>query len=431
MILSGNMQINSKGHLEIGGCDTVALAEKFGTPLYVMDEELIRNNCRRYLNALKENYPRGKILYAAKAFLVLAMAKLVQEEGLGMDVVSGGELYTALKAGFPSEHLYFHGNNKSEQELLDALEAKVGRIVIDSFSELETLRALTGSRQQKAAVLLRVKPGVEAHTHEYIQTGQIDSKFGLGLEEAKEAVHMLLASAPYLELKGFHCHIGSQIFQLEPYRLAAQIMVKFISEVRRETGYIATELDMGGGLGIHYLKRDNPPSIETFVETVAGAVKEAAEKESFPLPELILEPGRSIVGEAGITLYRVGVIKDIPGIRRYVSVDGGMMDNIRPALYKSPYEALTANKASYNSLEKVTIAGKACESGDILIEDIELPPLEKGDILAVLSTGAYCYSMASNYNRNPRPAVIFVYRGKPRVVVRRETYEDLLAHDEL
>lgn len=431
MILSGTMQINSNQHLEIGGCDTVTLAEEFGTPLYVMDEELVRNNCRRYLHAIQKNYPRGKILYAGKAFLVLAMAKLVKEEGLGLDVVSGGEMYTALKAGFPPEHLYFHGNNKSEQELLDALQVKIGRIVVDSFSELETLRELAKSKQQKTAILLRVKPGVEAHTHEYIQTGQDDSKFGLGLQEAKEAVRMLLSAAPYLELKGFHCHIGSQIFQLEPYRAAARTMLKFMSEVRQETGFVAAELDMGGGLGIHYLQSDKPPTIETFVETVATAVKEAAEEENFPLPELLLEPGRSITGEAGITLYRVGVIKDIPGIRRYVSVDGGMMDNIRPALYQARYEAVIANKARQEPLEKVTVAGKACESGDLLIEDIELPPVEKGDILAVFSTGAYCYSMASNYNRNPRPAVVFVYKGKPRVVVRRETYDDLLALDEL
>jgi diaminopimelate decarboxylase len=431
MILSGTILVNNKQHLEIGGCDTVALASEFGTPLYVMDEDLMRENCRRYLQAIQKNYPRGKILYAGKAFLVLAMANLVKEEGLGLDVVSGGELYTALKAGFPPECLYFHGSNKSGEELLEALEAKAGRIVVDSFSELEELLELARSRQQKTAILLRIKPGIEAHTHDYIQTGQDDSKFGLGIPEAKEAVRLVLSSAPYLELKGFHCHLGSQIFQLEPYRLAARVMLNFMSQVRAETGYAASELDVGGGLGIHYLKSDNPPSIETFVETVAVAVREAAEQENFPLPELILEPGRSITGEAGVTLYRVGVIKDIPGVRRYVSVDGGMMDNIRPALYQARYEAMIANKALQEPVEMVTVAGKACESGDLLIEDTYLPPVEKGDILAVFSTGAYCYTMASNYNRNPRPAVIFVRNGKPRVVVRRETYDDLLAQDVL
>ena len=431
MILSGTMQINSKQHLEIGGCDTVALAEEFGTPLYVMDEEQVRENCRRYLQAMQKKYPRGKILYAGKAFLVLAMAKLVAEEGLGLDVVSGGELYTALKAGFPAEHLYFHGNNKSRQELLEALEAKIGRIVVDSFSELQELQELSASRRQKVDVLLRVKPGIEAHTHDYIQTGREDSKFGLGFSEAREAVRQILSAAPYLELRGFHCHIGSQIFQLEPYRLAAKAMLDFMSEVRAETGYVASELDLGGGLGIRYTQGENPPSIETFVETVAAAVQDEAEQRKYPLPELLLEPGRSITGEAGITLYRVGVIKEVPGVRCYVSVDGGMMDNIRPALYQARYEAMIANKALQEPVKTVTIAGKACESGDLLLVDTCLPPVEKGDLLAVFSTGAYCYAMASNYNRNPRPPVVFVRNGKPRVVVRRETYGDLLTLEEL
>ena len=431
MILSGTMRINSKQHLEIGGCDTVALAGEFGTPLYVMDEEQVRENCRRYLQTMQKKYPRGKILYAGKAFLVLAMAKLVAEEGLGLDVVSGGELYTALKAGFPAEHLYFHGNNKSRQELLEALEAKIGRIVVDSFSELQELQELSASRRQKVDVLLRVKPGIEAHTHDYIQTGREDSKFGLGFSEAREAVRQILSAAPYLELRGFHCHIGSQIFQLEPYRLAARAMLDFMSEVRAETGYVASELDLGGGLGIRYTQGDNPPSIETFVETVAATVQEEAEQRKYPLPELLLEPGRSITGEAGITLYRVGVIKEVPGVRCYVSVDGGMMDNIRPALYQARYEAMIANKALQEPVKTVTVAGKACESGDLLLEDTCLPPVEKGDLLAVFSTGAYCYAMASNYNRNPRPPVVFVRNGKPRVVVRRETYGDLLAMEEL
>ena len=431
MILSGTMRINSKQHLEIGGCDTVALAGEFGTPLYVMDEEQVRENCRRYLQTMQKKYPRGKILYAGKAFLVLAMAKLVAEEGLGLDVVSGGELYTALKAGFPAERLYFHGNNKSRQELLEALEAKIGRIVVDSFSELQELQELSASRRQKVDVLLRVKPGIEAHTHDYIQTGREDSKFGLGFSEAREAVRQILSAAPYLELRGFHCHIGSQIFQLEPYRLAARAMLDFMSEVRAETGYVASELDLGGGLGIRYTQGDNPPSIETFVETVAAAVQDEAEQRKYPLPELLLEPGRSITGEAGITLYRVGVIKEVPGVRCYVSVDGGMMDNIRPALYQAHYEAMIANKALQEPVKRVTVAGKACESGDLLIEDTCLPPVEKGDLLAVFSTGAYCYAMASNYNRNPRPPVVFVRNGKPRVVVRRETYGDLLTLEEL
>ncbi|NMB41246.1 MAG: diaminopimelate decarboxylase [Firmicutes bacterium] len=431
MILSGTMQINSKQHLEIGGCDTVALAEEFGTPLFIMDEEQMRKNCRRYLQAMQENYPRGKIIYAGKAFLVLAMASLIKEEGLGLDVVSGGELYTALKAGFPPEHIFFHGNNKSRTELSEALKAKVGTIIVDSLSELKELLELSRGREQKVPIYLRIKPGIDTHTHDYIQTGQDDSKFGLGFSKAIGAVRLVLSAAPYLDLKGFHCHIGSQIFQLEPFRLAARAMVGFMAEVRSETGYVAPELDLGGGLGIRYLKNDDPPSIEKFVQVITAAVKETAKREDFPLPKLLLEPGRSISGEAGITLYRVGVIKDIPGGRSFASIDGGMTDNIRPALYQAGYEAMVANKALQQPTKKVTVAGKACESGDLLIKDIYLPPLQKNDLLAVFSTGAYCYSMASNYNRNPRPAVIFVNNGKARVVVRRESYDDLIGLDVL
>ena len=430
MKLAGTMKINSSQHLEIGGCDTVDLAKQYGTPLYVMDEDLLRENCRRYVNALKNSYPRGKVIYAGKAFLVMAMASLVNEEGLGLDVVSGGELYTALKAGFPSENLYFHGNNKSADELTEAIESGVGRIVVDSLPEMEELVHLTKELNRKTALLMRIKPGIEAHTHDYIQTGQDDSKFGFGFSDAMEAVRLALASAPYLDLKGFHCHIGSQIFQLEPFRLAAGVMLNFMSDVRAKTGFAADELDIGGGLGIRYEKNDSPPSIESFVEVIARAVKEASGRENFPLPKLLLEPGRSITGEAGITLYRVGIIKDIPEVRRYVAVDGGMMDNIRPALYQASYEAVLANKASQKPVETVTIAGKACESGDILIENVLIPPAEKDDLLAVFSTGAYCYSMASNYNRNPRPAVVFVKNGESRIVVRREKYEDLIALDE-
>jgi diaminopimelate decarboxylase len=431
MILAGTFKINYKQHLEIGGCDTVDLARQYGTPLYVMDEELIRDNCRRYLRALKKNYPRGKIIYAGKALLVKAMVNLVKEEGLGLDVVSGGELYTALITGFPCEQIYFHGNNKLRSEMKEALEAGVGRIVVDSIAELKELAGLAREYNQKTPILLRVKPGIEAHTHDYVRTGQDDSKFGISLSEAPDAVRFALDPDSFLELMGFHCHIGSQILQLEPFRLAAEVMLKFMSDIRAETGFVARELDIGGGLGIRYREEDQPPSIEAFVENIAGAVRKYAQEYNYPLPELMLEPGRSIAGEAGITLYTVGVVKDVPGVRRFVSVDGGMMDNIRPALYGAGYEAVLANKAVQEPVETVTIAGKACESGDLLIENTILPPVEKGDLLAVFSTGAYCYSMASNYNRNPRPAVIFVRNGKSRVIVRRETYEDLVALDEL
>ncbi len=434
MIMSGSMEINAKGNLEIGGCDTVELAKQFGTPLFVMDEEQIRNNCRQYVNALKKHYPKGMVLFAGKAFLTLAMTRLVHEEEMGLDVVSGGELFTAVNAGFPVERIYYHGNNKSTRELVDAIKSGVGRIVVDSIPELEEIKELSAQfAEGKVSVLLRLKPGVEAHTHEYISTGQEDSKFGFGLadDSAMEAVESCLKASDLIDLRGFHCHIGSMIFQLEPFSVATRVMVEFMDRVRDKTGFVAEELDMGGGLGIRHKQEDDPPSIERFVENIALTLKSACQKQDFPLPELMLEPGRSITGEAGATLYTVGVIKDIPGIRRYVSVDGGMMDNIRPALYSAKYEAAICNKIGQESGELVTLAGKACESGDILIRDIYLPPLESGDIVAVFSTGAYCYSMSSNYNRNPRPAVVFVRNGEPRIVVRRESYEDLIALDVL
>jgi len=432
MILTGTMRINDKQHLEIGGCDTVELAEEFGTPLYIMDEETIRENCRRYKEALKSSYPQGEILYAGKAFLITAMAALITEEGLGLDVVSGGEIFTAIKAGFPPEHLCFHGNNKSREEIIFALESGVGRIVVDSLSELEELLSLSSEVKKRPTILLRIKPGVEAHTHDYIQTGQEDSKFGFGLqnEDTWKAISLAIQEKEKVNLVGFHCHIGSQIFQTEPFALAVDVMFAFMAEVREKTGFTASQLDMGGGLGIRYTKEDTPPSIETFVERISFAVKNAALKRDFPLPQLLLEPGRSIIGEAGITLYRVGVIKDIPGIRRYVAVDGGMADNIRPALYQAVYDAALANKAGEEPAMKVTIAGKACESGDILIQEAFLPPVKKDDILVLFATGAYCYAMACNYNRNPRPAVLFVRDGRARVVARRETYEDLVLLDQ-
>lgn len=428
----GTGRVNDKQHLEIGGCDTVELAEKYGTPLYVMDETLIRENCRRYQNALKKLYPFGEIFYAGKAFLIMAMAALVNEEGLGLDVVSGGELFTAGKAGFPPGRICFHGNNKSGEEIVQALQAGVGRIVVDSLPELEELLYLADKTGKRPVILLRIKPGIEAHTHGYIQTGQEDSKFGFGLqdEDTWKAIELSLQGNRKVELRGFHCHIGSQIFQTEPFALAVEAMFDFMVEVKAKTGFIASQLGMGGGLGIRYTKEDMPPSIETFVEFIATKVKSAAAKRSFPLPQLLLEPGRSIVGEAGITLYRVGAIKDIPGVRRYAAVDGGMADNIRPALYQAVYDAALANRAKEEPSEKVTIAGKACESGDILIQEVILPPVKKGDLLAVFSTGAYCYAMAGNYNRNPRPAVLFVRDGKARVVARRETYEDLIRLDQ-
>lgn len=434
MIFLESLAVNEHNHLEIGGCDAVELAKTFGTPLFVMDEGLLREKCRRYRRALEEYYPGESIVaYAGKAFLTLAMAKLLDEEGLSLDVVSGGEMHTALQAKFPPQKLYFHGNNKTARELDTALEAGIGKIVVDSLPELDELLVRLQKHSTKAQVLLRIKPGVEAHTHDYIQTGQEDSKFGFGLTDgsALEAIDKILSHREYFELVGFHCHIGSQIFQLEPFGVAAEKMIDFMAQVYDRWGVAVAELDMGGGLGIRHNSEDNPPSIESFVQHISSAVEKASKEKGYPLPRLVLEPGRSIAGEAGITLYEVGVIKDVPGIRRYVSVDGGMMDNIRPALYEAAYEAVLANRANAEASEKVTVAGKACESGDILIKDALLPPVQQGDLLAVFSTGAYCYSMASNYNRNPRPPVVFVWDGQSRLVVRRETEEDLIALDQL
>lgn len=429
-MLRGTMRINEYGHLEIGGCDCVELTKQFGTPLYVMDEALIRENCRRYKKAFAQNYPaEARICYAGKAFLVLAMCQLVDEEGLYLDVASGGELFTALQAKFPTERIYMHGNFKSEEELTMAVRSKIGRVVVDCMEELERLNSIAARQDALADILLRLTPGVEAHTHEYIRTGQIDTKFGFHIENgvALEAVRKAL-SLKHLRLHGFHCHIGSQVFEIEPYRIAIEQMFSFAATVHSETGFVIRELNLGGGLGVRYTPEDDPPSIETFVASICEAVKDVASRFGFELPTLAFEPGRSIVGEAGTTLYTVGVVKEIPKVRTYVSVDGGMSDNPRPALYGARYFAVIANKASQEPNKVVTVAGKHCES-DTLIRDITLADPQPGDILAVFTTGAYHYSMASNYNRFPRPAVVFVKDGKAKLVVRRETYDELLKCD--
>lgn len=430
MFLSGTMLINEQGHLEIGGCDTVALAKQFGTPLYVMDEELIRHNCGIYRDTFSRLYPHSQVAYAGKAFLTTAMCRLLDEEGLALDVVSGGEIFTALTAGFPAAKMIYHGNNKTPVEIKQALAVGVGRFVVDSISELELLESIAAAAGKKANIYFRIKPGIEAHTHHYIQTGQLDSKFGLGLADgqALAAVKMAL-QMKHLVLQGLHCHIGSQIFDLKPFHLAAQVMMDFMAEINNETGYVIKELDLGGGVGIRYLQSDAPHPVSDFLELITTTVKEKAAAHNLSLPKLLVEPGRSIVGEAGTTLYTVGTIKDIPGIRRYAAVDGGMMDNLRTALYEAKYEALVANRALEEAEETVSIAGKACESGDMLIWDIKLPKLARGDLLAVLSTGAYHYSMANNYNRFTRPPVVFVYRGQADLVVARESYEDLVRND--
>ncbi len=430
MLLTGTMKFNERGNLVIGGCDAVDLVKEFGTPLYVMDEELVRKNCAEYRDTFKKVYPDSQVVYAGKAFLTTAMCRLVEEEGMGLDVVSGGEIFTALQAGFPAQKMIFHGNNKSPKEVEMALTYGVGRFVVDSISELELLEEIAGNMGKTAEIYFRIKPGVDAHTHHYIQTGQLDSKFGLGLSdgEAMDAVETV-AKLKNVVLCGLHCHIGSQIFDLEPFRLAASIMMDFIQEIKEKTGIIISELDLGGGFGIRYLEEDSPHPLDEFVKMIAATVKEKAAEHGLALPKLLVEPGRSIVGEAGTTLYTVGSCKTVPGIRKYVAVDGGMMDNLRTALYEAKYSAVVANRADKEPSEVVSIAGKACESGDMLIWDIELPVLRRGDILAVLSTGAYHYSMSNNYNRFTRPPVVFVRDGEAELVVERESYEDVVQRD--
>ncbi len=431
MFISENLSVNDKNHLMIGKNDAVELAEKFGTPLYVLDEELVRKNCRVYKNAIEKFYNgNGLILYANKALCTLHTCRIAKEEGLGMDVVSGGELYTAIKADFPMEKICFHGNNKTDDELIMALDNKVGHIVVDNLYELERINAFSKERGIVQNIMFRIKPGIDAHTHSFVMTGQIDSKFGVALENG-EAFEIIKKTSELenVNVTGIHCHIGSQIFDIEPFLKAAEVMVNFMGDIKDELGIEISELNLGGGYGIRYIDEDNPIEYDKYMEYVSKVVVETAQKRGLKLPFIYMEPGRSIVASAGVTLYRVGGIKDIKGVRKYVSVDGGMCDNPRYILYQSKYTALLANKANEKAEEKVTIAGKCCESGDILINDIMMPKIRENDILAVLATGAYNYSMSSNYNRIPRPAIVSVNNGEAKVVVKRETYEDILKND--
>jgi len=431
MFVSENLSVNEKNRLVIGKNDTVELAKEFGTPLYVMDEELIRKNCRTYKNAMDKFYDgKGLVLYANKALCTLYTCRIAKEEGLGIDVVSGGELYTAIKAGFPMEKVYFHGNNKTKDEIELAVKNNVGHIIVDNVYELDLLNDTAGKYGKKINIMFRIKPGIDAHTHSFIRTGQIDSKFGVALEngEAFEIIEKA-SKLSNVTITGIHCHIGSQIFDIEPFCKAAQVMIGLIAEVKNKLGLEIKELNLGGGYGIMYTEKDDPIEYDKYIEKISVIVKSECEKHNVKLPFILMEPGRSIVASAGITLYTVGGVKDIKNVRKYISVDGGMGDNPRYILYESEYTAVVANKAKDEPCEKVTIAGKCCESGDILIKDTMLPKIEVGDTLAVLATGAYNYSMASNYNRIPRPAVVAVNNGEAKVVVRRESYEDIIKND--
>jgi diaminopimelate decarboxylase len=431
MFVSEALKINKMGHLEIGGCDTIELVNKYGTPLYVMDEGLIRKNCKTYKNSMDKYYNgNGLVLFASKAFCTMAMCKIAEQEGLGLDVVSGGELYTALKAGFPMDKVYFHGNNKMISELELAIDKNIRRIVVDNKEELKNINELAAKKEKVVNISFRIKPGIDAHTHDFVQTGQIDSKFGVALEngEALEIVSMA-AGMSNVKVTGVHCHIGSQIFDLAPFELAATVMLTFIAEVKEKLGLEIEELNLGGGFGIKYIPEHDPIEYDHYIESVSKVVKRICEDKRIKLPFIVMEPGRSIVASSGITLYTVGAVKDIKNVRKYVSVDGGMADNPRYALYQSPYDAVLANKPDAGKVEPVTIAGKCCESGDILIKDIYMPEIQNGDIMAVLATGAYNYSMSSNYNRIPRPPVVLVKEGKSRLIVKREDFADVTRND--
>ncbi|MGV3464585.1 MAG: diaminopimelate decarboxylase [Heyndrickxia sp.] len=430
MYFHGTSKVNQNGHLEIGGVDTIELAEKYGTPLYVYDVDLIRKRARGFKNTFEKLAIKAQVAYASKAFSSIAMLNLVNEEGLSLDVVSGGELYTAIAAKFPTERIHFHGNNKSKEELEMALHYKIGCIVVDNFYELELLEQLCKERNQNISILLRVTPGIEAHTHDYILTGQEDSKFGFDLQNGQSEIALQKAlSSEFLEVLGIHCHIGSQIFETTGFVLAAKKIIQKLADWNKSFSYFPKVLNLGGGFGIRYTEDDAPLSPAVYVNEIIHEVSEQTRHLGLQMPEIWIEPGRSLVGEAGTTLYSVGSSKEVPNVRKYLAVDGGMSDNIRPALYEAKYEAVLANRPNDKVEETVSIAGKCCESGDMLIWDLPLPKTDSSDLLAVFCTGAYGYSMANNYNRIPRPPVVFVESGKDQLVIKRETYEDIIRLD--
>jgi diaminopimelate decarboxylase len=413
-------RVNERGHLEVAGCDVVELAERFGTPAYIYAEDDMRQRAREYVRAFEQRTEAFEVIYASKAFPATAAYRVMREEGLSADVASGGELHAALLAGLDPARIHLHGNNKTEAELRYAFDAGVGHLILDSFDEIELADRLL-DRPQK--VLIRVTPGIKPSTHDYVQTGQLDSKFGFGLADrlAERAVERVRAS-DHLELVGLHAHIGSQIFELEPYVKAIEVIAEFCDVV----DLTPELLNVGGGLGIAYLDADEPPSIEDYVDVKVRGVQQVFD----PVPRILVEPGRSLVGNAGITAYRIGTVKEIPGVRTYVAVDGGMSDNLRPMLYGAHYEAVIADRAGETPETLATIAGMHCESGDVLVRDTELAAPQVGDVLVTPATGAYGYAMANNYNGVPRPPVIFCRDGEATVVVRRETWDDLLSRDE-
>ena len=420
---------NAAGHLTLGGCDALDLVEQYGTPLYVLDEVTLRARCRQFADAFAARYPNSKAVYASKAYINPALARIVAEEGLGLDVVSGGELAVAVAGDVPLGHVYFHGNNKTPAELEEAVAAGIGRIVVDSFHELDLLERICAGVGKTQDILVRVSPGIDPHTHVYTTTGVIDSKFGFSIQtgDAERAIVQALA-APHLNLRGLHFHLGSPIFELEPYQAATDLVLRFAAGLR-EQGLDLQEFSPGGGFAIAYTRNDQPPAPDDYAEAIVSTLTATCAELGMEQPSLVIEPGRSIIGPAGVALYSIGAIKHIPGIRTYVSVDGGMGDNIRPALYQATYEVLSANRPAAEPDATVTIAGKYCESGDVLATDVLLPAPAAGDVIAIPAAGAYCPSMASNYNLNPRPPIILVRDGESRLIRRRESYADLMYCD--
>lgn len=421
-------KINSAGNIEIGGCDMVDLAEKYSTPLYVIDEETLRSICKDYKKAF-EKYPKTRMMYASKALCTSAVSKILAEEGFGFDTVSGGEIYTVYKSGIDMSKVLFNGNNKSYDELSLAVDVGVGRVSADNFFELALLNEIAQSKGKVVDILLRITPGIECHTHEYIQTGHLDSKFGFDLTQIDEAVELILNEYKNLKLHGLHAHIGSQIFETSIYADEIEILVKELVRLDEKFGLKFDEINIGGGLGVKYVDSDVPPSTFEIGEIIINKLNDVIAKYNIEPPTVFLEPGRSIISTSGVTLYTVGSSKQVPHGTKYVAVDGGMSDNPRPSMYQAEYFAEVANNKEDAELEKVTIAGRFCESGDILIKNIELPKLEEGDILCVYNTGAYNYSMASNYNRVQKPAMVLVKESESEIIIQRETLDDLISHD--
>ncbi len=431
MDTNSGINTNQAGHMEIGGVDTLNLVKQYKTPLVVYDVKSIRDQIHHFQKVFEQNGVDYAVSYASKAFACIAMFQLVEQEKAHIDVVSGGELYTAIKAHFPMDRVSFHGNNKSREELEMAVKNHIGVVMLDNFHEIDLLADILKESHSKIDVMLRLTPGVSAHTHEYDQTGQVDSKFGFDIQsgQGKKALQEVLA-IPEMNMIGIHAHIGSQIFEVKGFEMEAAKLIETLADWKKSLGYEAKVVNVGGGFGIKYVEGDDPIAPEMFVDAIVKTIKSKAAELGIKMPAVWIEPGRSIVGPAGYNLYTIGSRKDVPGIKPYVTVDGGMGDNIRPALYQAKYEAVLANNPNAPIKEDVRIAGKYCESGDILIKDQEMPATKPGDVLAMLATGAYGYSMASNYNRNPRPAVVFVENGKSKLAIRRETLDDIVSLDQ-